>query len=438
MEGFEDNIESKNVASASKPTNNPPESTVVVEATSTVADDEVQVLGKKCSRIFHWRTPNAKQCTNWAVKGGRARKAQYCPTCAKELKERDNARKRKEREPTYEKKRKVKHEKGEEKTGCEEKTGGEEKNEEIEVIPQEENQKVEKLKMTPQKVELVVQEKVAPLIQGYDKVRVIMPSLALLSQIVGLRFMFHQDMDSIGKDSSWFEVEDCRRRTTRGGSKTIGHYLPFGWKDTDWKHDMGQWANPHQLCVFETLMKEMKEVLPNKRKMQHTTLALCATEKEIMTVPHCIFDAKQNTEGEIGWSFHLPLCGEGSHLFLYDYCTNGPTSVQKVHIPFGCALLTRHDIAISGNAGSFGNIRLHGTFTYGKLVPENRNKFLVTQNHWSKFVKANKWLKNCEVGKHEQVSVLKDNILQDEVQQKLLLLKKHYALPDDFNANLKK
>ena len=49
----------------------------------------------------------------------------------------------------------------------------------------------QKLKMAPQKVELVAQEKVAPLIQGYDKVRVIMPSLALLSQIVGLRFMFH-------------------------------------------------------------------------------------------------------------------------------------------------------------------------------------------------------------------------------------------------------
>ena len=103
----------------------------------------------------------------------------------------------------------------------------EEKNEEIEVIPQEVNQKVEKLEMTPKKVELVVQEKVAPLMHGYDKVRVIMPSLALLSQIVGLRFMFHQDMDSIGRDSSWFKVEDCLRRTTRGGSKTIGHYLPF-------------------------------------------------------------------------------------------------------------------------------------------------------------------------------------------------------------------
>ena len=73
LRGFEDNIESKNVASASKPTNNPPESTVVVEATSTVADEEVQVLegGPKkldvrCSRIFNRHKPDAKPCTNWA------------------------------------------------------------------------------------------------------------------------------------------------------------------------------------------------------------------------------------------------------------------------------------------------------------------------------------------------------------------------------------
>ena len=93
LSGFPENI--------SKPTNNPPESTVVVEATSTVADEEVQVLegGPKkldvrCSRIFNWRTPNAKQCEKRAVEGGRARKAKYCFDCALELKKRDNARNR--------------------------------------------------------------------------------------------------------------------------------------------------------------------------------------------------------------------------------------------------------------------------------------------------------------------------------------------------------
>ena len=110
LEGFEANIESKNVASASKSTNNPPESTVVVEPTSIHADEEMQVLedGPKkldvrCSRVVNWRTPNAKQCENWAVESGRARKAKYCFDCAIELKKRDNARKRRERESAYEK-----------------------------------------------------------------------------------------------------------------------------------------------------------------------------------------------------------------------------------------------------------------------------------------------------------------------------------------------
>lgn len=212
LEGFGDDIGPKNDVAISESTDNPPEPTVVAKATSAIADEEVQVLEDgpkkldvKCSRIFNWRTPNAKQCEEWAVEGGRARKAKYCFDCALKLKERDNARKRKERQPGYKPKRKIKREK------CKEKTGEEEKSEEIETIPQEEMQKEEqKLEMTPQKVELVAQEKVAPLIQGYDKVRVIMPSLALLSQIVGLRFMFHQDMDSIGRDSSWFEVEDLK------------------------------------------------------------------------------------------------------------------------------------------------------------------------------------------------------------------------------------
>ena len=57
-----------------------------------------------------------------------------------------------------------------------------------------------------------MQEKVTPLIQGHGKVRVIIPSLALISQIMGLRFMFHQDMDSIIRDLSWFKVEDCLKR----------------------------------------------------------------------------------------------------------------------------------------------------------------------------------------------------------------------------------
>ena len=69
LEGFGDDIGPKNDVAISESTNNPPEPTVVAKATSTVADEEVQVLEDgpkkldvKYSRIFNWRTPNAKQC----------------------------------------------------------------------------------------------------------------------------------------------------------------------------------------------------------------------------------------------------------------------------------------------------------------------------------------------------------------------------------------
>ena len=113
LEGFGDDIGPKNDVVISESTNNPPEPTVVAKATSNIAVEEMQVLEDgpkkldvKCSRIFNWRTPNAKQCEKWAVEGGRARKAKYCFDYALELKTRDNARKRKERQPGYEKREK--------------------------------------------------------------------------------------------------------------------------------------------------------------------------------------------------------------------------------------------------------------------------------------------------------------------------------------------
>ena len=198
---------------------------------------------------------------------------------------------------------------------------------------------------------------------------------------------------------------------------------------------MGQWDNPHQLCTVETLLNEIKDLLPNKAKMHHTTVTLVATENKKVAVSHKIKDVLQKTDEDIGWNFHLPLCEEGSHLFLYD---EQVTSIQKVHIPFGCALLTRNDVGISGNAGSFGNIRLHGTFTFGKIDSEDMHNFLVRPEEWMGFVMNHAWMKNGSVDKHPEVSVLKDELLQKEVLQKPVLLKAHYALPDAFNAILKK
>ena len=91
------------------------------------------------------------------------------------------------------------------------------------------------------KLEVVSEEKLTPLMHGSDKIMVVMPSLALLSQIVGLHFIFHKDMDSIYRDSSWFKVEDCLIRGTRKNTskKYLARYLPFGRQSTNWKQDMG-------------------------------------------------------------------------------------------------------------------------------------------------------------------------------------------------------
>ena len=44
---------------------------------------------------------------------------------------------------------------------------------------------------------------------------------------------------------------------------------------------MRQWANPHQLCVLETLVNEIKDLPTNKAKIHHTTVTLFATEKKL-------------------------------------------------------------------------------------------------------------------------------------------------------------
>ena len=125
------------------------------------------------------------------------------------------------------------------------------------------------------------------------------------------------------------------------------------------------------------------------------------------------------------------------HLFLWDAEV---TCTQKVHIPFGCGFLARGDVTISGNAGSFGNMRLTGTFTHTKLEADDADyhQYLLEPNGRKSFVTNNKWLHGGNVDKHPAVEVLKCETLQKEVLQKPFLLKQHYALPDDFNENLKK
>ena len=91
---------------------------------------------------------------------------------------------------------------------------------------------------------------------------------------------------------------------------------------------------------------------------------------------------------------------EVSYVFLYDQPPNNDIDFQKVHITFGCVLLTRSDICHGGYGGSKGNLMLSGTFhNNGYDYRENGMgdcNYLVDPNDWQTYIsehllfKANK------------------------------------------------
>ena len=106
------------------------------------------------------------------------RKSPYCDSCTRELRELDRQR-------------------------------------EQQKCAEEKEQKKKQENAPPKMLRLVQEEKVQHLITDYGSVKVCIPSLALLSQILGLCFVFHHDMSSISSDESLFTVIDCLARQQR-------------------------------------------------------------------------------------------------------------------------------------------------------------------------------------------------------------------------------
>ena len=103
---------------------------------------------------------------------------------------------------------------------------------------EEQKDKTHKEENSPKILELIKREKLADLMHGNYRVKVVLPSLTVLSQLVGLRFVLHQDMDLICRDSSWLEVTNLLA-TRNQKPKYLARYLPFRWKAQNWKQDMG-------------------------------------------------------------------------------------------------------------------------------------------------------------------------------------------------------
>lgn len=76
---------------------------------------------------------------------------------------------------------------------------------------------------------------------GGDKMRVVKLNLALVSQIVPLRFVFHQDINSTPKCDDWLNMVDTfspAKKTKK--QMNLSQYLPFGYNTTNLKHSLGK------------------------------------------------------------------------------------------------------------------------------------------------------------------------------------------------------
>ena len=111
--------------------------------------------------------------------------------------------------------------------------------------------------------------------------------------------------------------------------------------------------------LLTTLFQDVKNILPNKECLTIETLRLVVTDTPGWETPHFVENYNNKVEEKWGWTFHLSLCEEGTHLFLWGGDNN---MIQKVHIPFGCALLTRSDVCHAGLSYIQGIMMLQGNF----------------------------------------------------------------------------
>ena len=127
----------------------------------------------------------------------------------------------------------------------------------------------------------------------------------------------------------------------------------------------------------------------------------------------------------------MPLCSEGSEIFLYNDSVNN-IKFQKIHVPFGCALIIRSDVLNGGYGGKKGSLRLRGTFHTTKYDDENDNvtdHYYITEEQaaWINFLE----LHNIGANTINQNCVLKCDTLKKEVENIPTLLQSSYFLPKD-------
>ena len=174
--------------------------------------------------------------------------------------------------------------------------------------------------------------------------------------------------------------------------------------------------------VLKTLFEEVKSILPDKECFTIKTLRLVVTDIPGWEIPHFAEHRATKIENRWGWTFHLSLCEEGTHLFLWE---GNKSTIQKVHIPFGCALLTRSDVCHAGLGNSQGNMMLQGNHfavpmeSHAKDWPE----YLMEPGPWASMT--------ADIVTQEK-TLIRDETLANQVASTATQLRASYTFQHDF------
>ena len=119
-----------------------------------------------------------------------------------------------------------------------------------------------------------------------------------------------------------------------------------------------------ELFFIDCLFTEVKRHIPGESNLPVEAVSLIVDNNQGIEVPHYseFFDVAMTKKKQFGWSVEVPLCSEGTVIFLYNYDSANNIKCQKIHVPFGCALIIRSDVLNGGYGGKKGSLRLRGTF----------------------------------------------------------------------------
>ena len=183
--------------------------------------------------------------------------------------------------------------------------------------------KKSKVKQEKQHIlEVVDKAKISGLSLMPKQFEVMILRLAFISQLVSVRNAFHNKLQQVRKDTDWTSIKKAKAndgtatRIAKNKLKNLCHYRTFGTRKI-WQKDLEGLLSAQTVFLLTTLFQDVKNILPNNEWLTIETLRLVVTDTPGWETPHFVENYNNKAEEKWGWTFHLSLCEEGTHLSLW-------------------------------------------------------------------------------------------------------------------------